>query len=193
MTGVYTQYFQKSKVFLYPLLKLKKGIDYVPEQTYIAWDGLYSPEDMKFLCLYNAKMDDKYIRFESRYIKSHPLLEAYFSLGDDQHLYVFDYSSYKYDYQTFIKGKYSKFSIKVKEIIGEFFGKVGNISDYVMSFLNPDEFHELYAEALGVDINLIIKVHELCSPPDLEKETLSKKVPQEVELFKNNSISLNKL
>lgn len=192
MTRVYTQYFQKSKVFLYPLLKLKKGIDYVPEQTYIAWDGLYSPASMKFLCLYNAKMDTKYMAFEAKYLKNHPLLEAYFSLGNDQHLYVFDYSSYKYDYQTFIKGKYSKFSVKVKKVIKEFFGNVGNISEYVLSFLNPEEYHEIYAEALDVELELITNVYELCSTPDLEKETIYEKVPQEVELFKNNSISLNK-
>ena len=51
MVGVYTQYFQKSKVFLYRLLKLKKAIDFVPAQTYVAWDGLYTLTDMKFLCL----------------------------------------------------------------------------------------------------------------------------------------------
>lgn len=192
MTGVYTQYFQKSKVFLYPLLKLKKGIDFVPEQTYIAWDGLYSPSDMKFMCLYNAKMDVKYMAFEAKYLKKHPLLEAYFPLENDQHLYVFDYSCYKYDYQTFINGKYSKFSIKVKQIIKEFFGTVGNISEYVLSFLDPEEYHEIYADALGVELELINKVYELCSTPNLEKETIFEKVPQEVELFKNNSISLDK-
>jgi hypothetical protein len=192
MVGVYTQYFQKSKVFLYPLLKLKKGIDFVPAQTYIAWDGLYTLTDMKFLCLYNAKMDEKYKRFELKYLKKHPLLEAYFPLADDQHLYVFDYSSYKYDYQTFLEGKYSKFSVKIKEIIKEFFGSIGNISEYVLSFLNPEQYHEIYADALGVDVKLISKVYELCSIPDLKKETLFEKIPQEVELFKNNSISLDK-
>ena len=47
---VYTNYFQKSKVFLYPLLNVKNGIIKVPIQTYIAWDSVYTPEYNKFLC-----------------------------------------------------------------------------------------------------------------------------------------------
>ena len=192
MPGVYTQYFQKSKVFLYPLLKLQKGIDFVPEQTYISWDKFYKPKDMKFMCLYNAKMDSKYIEFESKYIKNHPLLEAYFNLGNDQHIYVYDFSKYKHDFNSFIDGKYSKFSINTKEIITKFFGTVGNISQYVESFLSPSSFHEIYAEALGVELSLIETVHELCSVPNIEKETLFKNIPDEIELFKNNFISLDK-
>lgn len=193
MAGVYTQYFQKSKVFLYPLLKLKKGIDYVPSQTYVLWDKLYLPEDMKFMCLYNAEASTKYLRFEERYLKSHPLLEAHFILDDNRHVYIFDFSQYKYDHKAFLEGKYSKFSLKSKEIIKEFFGTVGNISDYVLSFLYPDDYHEIYAESLGVDIKLIEDVYELCSPPDLKKETIFENIPQEIELFNNNSISLDKL
>ena len=192
MTGVYTQYFQKSKVFLYPLLKLKKGIAFVPEQTYIAWDKLYSPDDMKLMCLYNAEPSTKYLSFEARYLKSHPLLEAYFQIDENKHVYVFDMSEYKYDHKAFVKGKYSKFSLRSKDIIKEFFGTVGNISDYVLSFLRPDEYHELYADALGVDLDLIKNVYELCSPPDLEKETIFENIPQEIEIFGNNSISLDK-
>lgn len=192
MGGIYTQYFQKSKVFLYPLLKLKKGIDFVPEQTYVAWDKLYSTEDIKFMCLYNAKRTDKYQKFEQLYLKSHPLLESYFQLDDEKHLYIFDFIDYKYDYKAFIEGKYSKFSLKTRDIIKEFFGSVGRISDYVLSFLEPEEYHADYSEALGVDIKLIKQVHELCSPPDIEKETVYEKVPQEVMIFKNNSISLDK-
>ena len=52
--GVYLEYFQKSKVFLYPLLKIKKGITRVPIQTYIAWDNVYSTNDLKFLCQYKT-------------------------------------------------------------------------------------------------------------------------------------------
>ena len=193
MAGLYTQYFQKSKVFLYPLLKLKKGIDFVPEQTYIAWDGLYQPSDYKFLCLYNAKKNDKFLKFEATFIEPHPALEACFSLSEDQHLYVFDMKDFKYDYKMFIRGRYSRFSIKVKDLIEEFFGKVGNISQYITSFLNPEEYHEQYAEALDINIKVISDVYELCSPPDLDKETISVEVPDQIKIFNSNSISLDKL
>ena len=51
--GVYTDYFQKSKVFLYPLLKIRKGVTHVPVQTYIAWDNVFALDDNKFMCEYN--------------------------------------------------------------------------------------------------------------------------------------------
>ena len=47
--GVYTEYFQKSKVFLYPLLEYRKGLTHVPKQTYCAWEDVYSIEDRMFL------------------------------------------------------------------------------------------------------------------------------------------------
>lgn len=192
MRNVYTQYFQKSKVFLYPLLNLKKGIDFVPQQTYVAWDKVYDSQDMKFMCLYTAKMGTKFIIFQEKYLFKHPLLESYFNLGEDQHLFVFDFSKYKHDYMSFINGKYSKFSINTRDRITNFFGKVGNISEYVTSFLNPEDYHELYADNLGVDVSIIQQVHELCSIPNMEKETLFTNVPEEIELFNNNLISLDK-
>lgn len=192
MDGVYTQYFQKSKVFLYPLVDLKKGIDYVPEQTYIAWDKLYSADDMKFLCLYNAKVDQNYISFENKHLKNHPNLEASFHLDDNKHIYVFDFSCYEHDYNCFLKGKYSNFSIKTKERILNFFGSVGNISQYVKAFIEPDKYHDIYADALNVEVSLIKQVNELCSIPNLKKETIFEKVPQEIKLFKNNNLPLDK-
>jgi|TARA_B110000908_G_scaffold30768_1_gene36476 hypothetical protein len=192
MGVVYTDYFQKSKVFLYPLLKLKKGIDFVPEQTFFAWEGVYKPEECKFLCLYNTKLDNKFLKFELDYLNSHPLLEACFRLDDCNQLYVFDMIEYKHDLYAFIKGDYSKFSLKSKDSIEEFFGSVGNISKYVNTFLYPEDYHTDYAEFLDVELSVIEEVHELCTPPDQEKETLIQKVPLELEIFKNKSISLNK-
>ena len=51
MDKVYSDYFQKSKVFLYPLLDFKKGLEFVPHQTYIMWDNHYYIQDRKLLCL----------------------------------------------------------------------------------------------------------------------------------------------
>lgn len=184
MSVVYTDYFQKSKVFLYPLLKLKKGIAFVPEQTFFAWEGIYKPEECKFLCLYNTKLDSKFLKFELDYLNNHPLLEACFRLDDCNQLYVFDMIKYKHDVYSFIKGGYSNFSLDSKALIEGFFGSVGNISNYVDTFLYPEEYHEDYAEFLGVSLSIIENVHELCTAPDQEKETLIEKVPLELEIFK---------
>lgn len=193
MNNVYTQYFQKSKVFLYPLLELKKGITYVPAETFICWDGVYATSDLKFMCLYNAKLDAKFITFETKYLKTHPFYETCYTLEPEIQLYVFDFKTYAYSLNQFINGKYSKFSPKTKDIIIKFFGNVGTISQCVDSFLNPESHHSIYAETLNVPLNIIKDVHEICSKPDLERETLFKKIPQEMELFKSNSISLTKI
>ncbi len=39
---LYKEYFQKSKVFFYPLLNIPKGVHYVPVETYLGWEGEYS-------------------------------------------------------------------------------------------------------------------------------------------------------
>ena len=51
--SIYAKYFQKSKMFLYPLLGIKKGVDIVPSETYITWGNSIKPEDMKLICLYH--------------------------------------------------------------------------------------------------------------------------------------------
>lgn len=191
MIGTYTQYFQKSKVFLYPLLQIKKGEDFVPVETYILWEGLYDESKFKYICIYRTEKTMEYKLFEDRVLKNHRLLECSVSLSNKKHLYVFDYSSYKHDFEMFINGKYSKFSLATKNKILKYFGKVGKISDYIKSFLNPEEYHEIYAEALMVDIQDIRSVYEVCSIPDIDKETLKEKIPHEFAVFKNNSLPLD--
>lgn len=193
MKFVYTQYFQKSKVFLYPLLKLKKGIPFVPVETYICWDGVYGIDDFKYLCVYHSDRNDKFLEFESSYLLDHKMLDNKFSIDKDKQLYVFNLKGYKYDFQRFLEGKYSKFSMGAQSLILNYFGSVGNISEYILSVFDPEDYHDKYAEALDVPIKSIQDVYEVCSVPDLEKETLFAKVPEQIELFKNNSIHLNKL
>jgi hypothetical protein len=45
INALYKKYFQKSKIFIYPLLDIKRGTQIVPSETYLAWNDLYSPED----------------------------------------------------------------------------------------------------------------------------------------------------
>ena len=51
LTSIYSKYFQKSKVFIYPLLGIKRGLSVVPKETYISWEGHCKPEDMKLICV----------------------------------------------------------------------------------------------------------------------------------------------
>ena len=54
------------------------------------------------------------------------------------------------------------------------------------SYLIPDKYFNDYAECLGVDVNMLERVGELCGTPDLEKETLTMK---QVDLQNNQLIN----
>lgn len=191
MSSVYTDYFQKSKVFLYPLLQFKKGLSYVPKQTYIAMDHMYSFDDYRFLCEYHVKMSEKFKKFFNTHIKNHPKFDHHIDLGDDKHVFVFDFVSFKSDYKRFLVGKYSHFTLESKLIILDFFSE-GKSSEYIEVFLSPDGYHADYADALNVDIDIIEKVSELCSIPDLDKETLINKNKQLLSLLETCNVYLSK-
>jgi hypothetical protein len=186
---IYKDYFQKSKIFLYPLLEIQKGIKYVPINTYMAWEGQYSFEDSMLMCIYKQKCTKAFAKFEEFQLLNHKYLEDYRELGEDLHLYVFDLSMYKKDIQNIIKGTYSKMRKKTKTKILDFFGDIGPISEYIESYIYPQYYHEDYANELNVKLEDIEKVWELCSKPDLEKENLKIKI-KELNIIKEKSISL---
>jgi hypothetical protein len=191
MKGVYTDYFQKSKVFLYPLLRFKSGLLFVPTQTYVCWEHLITKDENKFLCEYNVGINEKFELFCNSYLKKHPLFYEYVQLDENKHLFIFDFNQYKSDFKRFLDGKYSKFSLDTKITILDFFGNKGNISEYISLFLSPDSAHELYAKALNVSLEQIEDVFEVCSIPDLKKETLYfKKNELFCKKIKNSSVSL---
>lgn len=188
--GVYLEYFQKSKVFLYPLLKIKKGITRVPIQTYVAWDNVYSTNDLKFLCEYKTKQTPKFNSFAKSHLLNHSLLEEVIELNENTQLFIFDFSKFKSDYNKFLKGKYSQYSLDSKISIIDFFGTQDKIGSYVEGFLTPEGVHDEYAESLGVNIKSIEDIYEVCTPPDLEKETLIDNNHVINQLLKNSSIYL---
>lgn len=188
--GVYLEYFQKSKVFLYPLLKIKKGITRVPIQTYVAWDNVYSTNDLKFLCQYKTKQTPKFNSFAKSHLLNHSLLEEVIELNENTQLFIFDFSKFKSDYNKFLKGKYSQYSLDSKISIIDFFGTQDKIGSYVEGFLTPEGVHDEYAESLGVNIKSIEDIYEVCTPPDLEKETLIDNNHVINQLLKNSSIYL---
>ena len=186
---IYKDYFQKSKIFLYPLLEIQKGVKYVPINTYMAWEGQYSFEDSKLMCLYQQKFTKAFAKFEEFQLLNHKYLDDYRELDKDLHLYVFDLINYKKDIQNVIKGSYSKMRKKTKTQILDFFGDIAPISEYIESYIYPEYYHEDYANELNVNLEDIERVWELCSKPDLEKENLKIKI-KELNIIKEKSISL---
>jgi hypothetical protein len=170
--SLYRDYFQKSRVFLYPLLGIRKGVITTPKGTYIAWDGHYTPGDRKLICTYNLREDKDFIRFEKIFLTGNRLFHDFKLIDDTTGIYVFDFEPHKYDWDNFINGKYSKLTVMHKKRIKEFYGDASGDFAYVESFLYPEKFIPLYSDLLGIKPSVLYEVGELCSILDLTKETL---------------------
>ena len=174
------EYFQKSQVFLYPLLLIPRGHKFTPVKTYIAWvDGIF-PADKKLLCVYDLEGTDEFYRFENKYLLGNKLFSNFHLLEDGKGLFVFDYKSFGLDFQIFLSGHYSEMSDDVKKSILKFFGTSRiqyskEAFHYVNSYLYPEMYFHTYAELLGVSKEFLEEVGELCPPVDLLKETLQTK------------------
>jgi len=168
---LYVKYFQKSKIFLYPLLGIKRGSSVVPTETYISWEGKYSPEDAKLICAYSTREDSEYKIFEANILLKHNRLHDY-TIFDTQSIFVFDFSDMKDDWNNFINGKYSKMKQSTKTKILDFFERYSGNYIYISSYLHPENWFERYAELLAVEKSFLEDVGELCNIPDLEKENL---------------------
>lgn len=181
--NIYPKYFQKSKVFLYPILGHKKGSGVTPIQTFMSWDGVFTVDDNKLACLFHLRNDEEFIRFEERFLYGHPLFDEYIEVEENKAVYIFDLSSCGQDFQHVKNGQYSKLSKKTKEKIADYEGKnTGNYA-FVDTYLYPEKYFEQYAGFLcpkKEDIPemklLLEEVGELCSLPDLEQEELKMKV-----------------
>jgi len=169
--SLYDRYFQKSKVFLYPLLGIKRGNSVVPIETYFSWDGHYSSEDMKLICVYKIRTDAEYKTFEKNILTKHTRLYDYCN-NNDVGIFIFDFSDLNEDWNYFINGKYSKFTSSLKNRILKFFDKHSGNYAYMQSYLSPEKHFEDYSIILDVEVDFLKDVGELCSKPDLDKENL---------------------
>jgi len=171
--ALYKKYFQKSKIFLYPLLDIKRGTSVVPTETYVSWNNAINSEDMKLVCVYYPRKDTEYIQFEKQILLKHTRLVDYVKVDDETLVVTFDFSDLKDDWMHFIKGKYSKMNTTTKSKILNFFDKKSGNYAYVESYLFPEKHFKTYAKILNVDLELIESVGELCDIPNLEKEMLT--------------------
>lgn len=170
--ALYRKYFQKSKIFLYPLLDIKRGTSVVPDETYLSWNDSYSPEDMKLVCVYAVRKDREYELFEKNVLLKHNRLSDYVKTDDETAVFTFDFSDMANDWDCFVHGKYSQMSLNTKRKILDFFDKKSGNYAYVDSYLFPEKHFETYAKLLNVELEFLKSVGELCDKPDLEKEKL---------------------
>lgn len=173
---IYRRYFQKSKIFIYPLLGIKRGSSVTPIQTYISWKEHYTPEDMKLIATYYERDDSEFLNFKKNILLKHVRLCDFISLNDECSVYVFDFSDKEKDWSHFLNGKYSKISKPIKNSILNYYDPNTGNYVYVDSYLNPEKYFKIYADVLLAEEDLLRNVGELASLPDLEKEKLTETV-----------------
>ena len=176
ITTLYKKYFQKSKVFLYPLLEIKKGTNIIPSETYLSWNDQINPDDAKLVCLYPIVSTSEYVDFEKNILLKHTRLNDLIKVDNETLVVIFDFSDLSDDWNHFVNGRYSKINDKIKRKILNFFEKNSGNYMYVEGYLFPELHFEDYAKLLDVSVELLQNVGELCSKPDLDKEKLLIKV-----------------
>lgn len=170
LLDLYPKYFQKSRVFLYPLLQFPKGTGITPIGTYVRWEENIHQNKQKLICLYHNRVDPDFKKFE-RDVSVHPLYHST-EVVDDTKVIIFDYSSLSKDWDYFINGEYSKLSYATKDKIKKYYGNITTNSVYIDSYLYPHKYFSMYARFLNEKVKTIQTVGELCDRPNMTKETL---------------------
>lgn len=175
--SLYRDYIQKSRLFLYPALDLKRGHSVTPIQTYCGWKDKYDLNDKKLICLFHIRDDEDYKTYSRVKLMGNALFYDYMETDDHKAVFVFDFSKYGKDWKYFIDGKYSKISPDLKSKIRNFFG-TSNLG-IIDSYLYPERYYNIYSEFLTTrneDVpemrKLLREVGELCSKPDFDQEVL---------------------
>lgn len=175
------KYIQKSRLFLYPLLEIKRGVKFIPVQTFVSWENVYKVEDQKLILVYEPDDSEDFYKFEEKYLLKNEYFSEYYELENQNITYIFDLSSSKTKsdcFNYFIKGQYSKMPPVFKNLILQFFSDISSHQLRMKSYLNPEDYITNYAELLDVSESLLESVGELCNSPNLKKEHLkiSKKI-----------------
>lgn len=183
INSVYSEYFQKSRIFLYPLLGIKRGVSVTPIKTFVSWHGKYHPGDRKLVCLYHLRSDPEYIKLEQSLLFNNELFEDFKEVEGGEEgpmgVYVFDFSKHADDWDKFLTGNYSKLSAGTKSRIKSHLGPKFENRAEVESYLHPERFFTFYAKILydkddfHKGLRILRRVGELCDKPDLIQETLS--------------------
>lgn len=101
INSIYPNYIQKSRLFLYPLLGIKRGGSVTPKETYMSWDNVYTLDDNKLIVVYHLRDDSEFKRFEDN-VQKNKYFETFFELDDETGAYVFDFNDLKSDYKKII-------------------------------------------------------------------------------------------
>lgn len=174
-------YFQKCRVFLYPILGIKKGTAFYPKEVFTVWEDYYIQSDYKLILLLDLQDSDEFKAFELERLFKNKYFQDFVYITKTEGIYVFDLSDCSHDYDCFVNGKYSKFTEEHKQCILNFQKKDSPVYLTIQSFLYPEKYFKPYSELLGLKERVLKEVGELCNKCDVEKETLKLK-PMSVEV-----------
>lgn len=156
------KYEQKSKVFLYPFLKLSESIN--PIETYMFLENLKINENKNLICLFNNTCSN--YQKNKKEILFNPYYELTVKDGKFD-IVVFDLKNLNDDYDKIKTGDYLNLSKASQNFL-----KLRSSKLIVMHAFNPQFYYKDYAQYLMCDIELL-KDYCLVQAPDIKNETLS--------------------
>lgn len=163
-------YFQKSHLLLYPLLDLGFNAPFKPVNTFISYRNEVDIKRAVLICIYKPEYSKEYYEYRNNVLLAHNYFQKMIT-GTDKNILFFDLSlEHAKDFENFLEGTYSKFSINAKNKITEHYSHNELAAINIKSHIDPEEFHQYYADYLHVSLDLIVNNYETLTPPDLEKE-----------------------
>lgn len=171
---ILTDYYHKSKVFLYPILGFARNEIYKPENSYLMFHH-HTILTQELIVYYKHRRDDAlFENFQNKRIADHPRLKACYWCEEGS-IYIFDLIDYANDINFFLAGRYSAFSNGLKVIILKYLGDTidggARPKRYGHAVLFPELYQEQAAKQLGVEKKYLPE--ELADIYDLDKETLN--------------------
>ena len=183
---LYRKYTQKSRVFLYPLLNIKRGGSVLPIETYLCWEGRFTTADNKLICVFHNREDSDFTIFKDVKLLGNERFHSYFELEPDEDgipkvAFVFDFEDVKLNFQRVVYGGYSQLSESHKKAVIRYYTGHQNFI-YIRSYLYPEGYYENYSRLLVHDksdapglAKLIREVGEVCDTPTMKREILTSK------------------
>ena len=173
MMSVYEEYIQKSSLFCYPLIGVRRKARFVPAETYMAYEGWYALNDCRFICYYDCCKEAGFEDFSEGNLKSSKLFEKVFSLSKTERMYIFNFSACRSDWQLILDGKYSCLSHDYKEAILDFHNSFKHEQHEMRRILYPKRFYRELSEFFNVSERILQEVVEVLDKPNLERESFS--------------------
>ena len=142
------------------------------------FENKINSNDKKLILVYNTEEND-FETFKIEKLLKHRLLKENFEVANQKEVFVFDFSAFASDWESFLNGNYSQISIVNKRKILNYFEKNSANYIYIHSYLFPNKWFDRYAELLDVKVDLLLSVGELIDKPNFDKEAFHLNIKQQ--------------